>query len=349
MGWGDLAVHTGRVRADEGWPNPEFDRDGIGGGCGRNGDEKEGESTETGVGFEYKWSRLAPELAAVPDGEEMEPMPDIGSEGGSAPDWSVGATTTLDRIVHRSHKGASARKNLSCKRELPNQRLEFAATEEGGSVGSSELGLEFVHPSCWTGDCCCDRIEFDAEEIEALGWPLGLRWIHREAELDEDGRCASHHLFDVSGGWADKEEIIEVANENASRRRESVGDDTEEFSANSRGGGKTEWHSTELIKSLIESEHEVWPGGRVKREGEEAIGEIHLAEPTTGVTDCDRIIDGRIAEVFVTEGGVEVARQIDNESRFPPFLHDHMKWLRSCCQRRIRRQLNHSTEFHIFE
>lgn len=78
----------------------ELDGDRDGGGCGRNGGEKEGESTETGVGFEYKWSWLAPELTAIPDGEEMEPVTNVVAKRWGAPDRRVGAATALHRVMH---------------------------------------------------------------------------------------------------------------------------------------------------------------------------------------------------------------------------------------------------------
>ena len=58
----------------------------------------------------------------------------------------------------------------------------------------------------------------------------------------------------------------------------------------------------------------------MERKGEEAVGEVQLAVPAVrcGLLGC--VIDGGVGEVFVLQMVVEVAGQVDDESRLLPSL-----------------------------
>ena len=83
----------------------------------------------------------------------------------------------------------------------------------------------------------------------------------------------------------------------------------QQLCADARRRAEPERHAGELVELVVEAEDEVGQRGRVQREGEEAVGQVQLAEPVAWPGLLHGLNDGGVREVFVAEVVVEVAGQ----------------------------------------
>ena len=87
-------------------------------------------------------------------------------------------------------------------------------------------------------------------------------------------------------------------------------------------GMRTNWY-----KSPFEPKDEERPSGRVQWEREEAVRQVQFTVPTVLRRSLGGCADRGIGEVLIDEVVVQVARQVDDQSRLLRRLDDGMKRL----------------------
>jgi hypothetical protein len=196
--------------------------------------------------------------------------------------------------------------------------LAEEGAEQGGqllhALGSARHGLS-------------DRIQLDAEEGQLLGRPLRFVRVNDEAELTNnrlrDAQITGHVLL----RFGDEKEVVEVADVGDALLCEGELHDGEQLRADTRRGAQAERHGRKLVQNALETKAEVFAHRRVQRKREETIREIQLPVPAAGEGSFHGVVHTAVAEVVVLQVVVEVARQVDDESRFPACLDDDMQGL----------------------
>ncbi len=183
-----------------------------------------------------------------------------------------------------------------------------AASSSSSRISSSRSGVHDM--------VRCDGVELDAEEGQPLSWPFGLVRVDDQAEARERVLRHEQRALRRLAALVREQRVVQVAVAAVDAPlAHGEGRHGQQLCADARRRAEAERHASELVQLPVEAEDEVGQRGRVKREGQEAVGQVELAEPAAGRGLLDCLSDGGVGEVLVHEVVVEVAGQVDDEPR----------------------------------
>lgn len=299
----------------------------AGRGLARGRVQVEAEALERSVGAELEHAAVvAPGLAAVPAVEVEQPAAQVAAEGLGDREHLVGATA-LERVDDAAQEWPGSRQDVSGEGELAGQRHDLAglavATREEGAAQRDDLGLALRRESEGLGP----GVEEHAEEGDLLRGVHGLVVADRQTEGRVDVEGGGQRALELVLAVGEVHDVVDIAAVLDAAATQVERHDGEQQLAEARRSGEAERHPAELVRLALEREAQVLAELGLDVEGEEAVREVRLAEPTAGRAVAERVVDALVADLVLGQVVVEVARQVEHQTGLAAVLDDDVEGL----------------------